>query len=58
MKKSGLIVIALVWILGLIVLTDLFPNYPFVEYCTIIGIGFISITGLLRIVYKRLIRLP
>ncbi len=56
MKKTTLIIIGLVWILALIILilslTDLYPNNVFSEYRLIIGIAFITITGLLKPIYN------
>ena len=58
MKKYILILLALVWITALAVLivalTDLVPDNPFVEYRLIVGIGFILLTGFIRMLYKRL----
>lgn len=58
MKKSILILLALVWIAALVVLIIAFTNQhtdnPFVEYRIIVGIGFIVLTGFIRMVYKRL----
>lgn len=58
MNKYILILLALVWIAALAVLiisyTNLVPDNPFVEYRLIVGIGFIVLTGFIRIVYKRL----
>jgi len=57
MKKSILILLALIWIAALVVLivayTNLVPDNPFVEYRLIVGIGFIVFTGFIRMVYKR-----
>jgi hypothetical protein len=51
--------IALIWISSLIVLifalTAILQNNPFKQYQSIIGIGFISITGLLGSLYRRVI---
>jgi len=59
MRKAILIIIGLVWILALIVLiislTDLYPNNIFSEYRLIIGIAFITITGLLKSFYNSVI---
>lgn len=59
MKKTTLIIIGLVWILALLILiialTDLYPHNIFSEYRLIIGIAFISITGLLKPIYKSFI---
>ena len=58
MKQYILILLALVWIAALAVLivtyTNLVPNNPFIEYRLIVGIGFIVLTGFIRMVYKRL----
>lgn len=57
MKKSILILLALIWIAALVVLivayTNLVPDNPFVEYRLIVGIGFIVFTGFIRMVHKR-----
>jgi len=57
MKKSILILLALVWIAALVVLIIAFTNQhtdnPFVEYRIIVGIGFIMLSRLIRIVFKR-----
>jgi len=59
MKKATLIIIGLVWILALIILiislTDLYPNNIFSEYRLIIGIAFITTTGLLKQIYNSVI---
>ncbi len=59
MKKVILISLALIWIISLsilvIALTDLIPNNIFKEYKFIIGIGFITITGFIKIAYNKLI---
>jgi len=58
MKKIAMITLGLIWISCLIILivalTDLYPNNPFKEYRLIAGIGFIAITGFLRIAYKQI----
>jgi uncharacterized protein YpmS len=58
MKKTLLILLALVWIVALVVLIIALSNQnsanPFKEYRLIIGIGFIALTGFIRIVHKRL----
>lgn len=55
MKKIILIIIALVWVLALIILiislTDLYPNTIFKDYRSIIGIGFIVVSGLVKLIY-------
>ena len=59
MKKVILIAISLVWTLSLIILiislTDIYPNNIFQEYRTIIGVAFISITGLFKPIYNSVI---
>jgi hypothetical protein len=59
MKKTTLIIIGLVWLLSLIILiislTNLYPNNIFREYRLIIGIAFITITGLLKPIYNSVI---
>ncbi len=59
MKKFILIIIALFWILSLAVLiislTDFFPENILKEHRLIIGIGFITITGLLKPIYNSVI---
>mgnify|MGYP006127905049 CR=1 FL=1 len=59
MKKTALIFIGLVWISVLITLiislTNLYPNNIFREYRLIIGIAFITITGLLKPIYNSVI---
>jgi hypothetical protein len=60
MKKIALITLALIWISSLIILiialTDLYPNNPFKEYRLSVGIGFIAITGFLKIAYKQIFK--
>jgi hypothetical protein len=57
MKKTILISLTIIWTLCLCILvsalTDLIPNNIFKEYKYIISIGFISITGLIRIAYNK-----
>ena len=56
MKKTWLIIIALIWIFSLIILiislTRLYPNNVFQEYRSIVGIVFIIMTGFLRLMYN------
>lgn len=56
MKRIALIIIALVWISALIILiislTNLYPNNIFKQYRSIVGIAFITITGLLKLIYN------
>lgn len=59
MKKIILIIIALVWISALFILiislTDLYPNTVFREHRSIVGIGFIIVSGLLKLIYNSVI---
>lgn len=47
----------LAWIANLVILvialTDVVPNNPFKQYGFIIGLGLVTITGLMRIEYRR-----
>lgn len=56
MKKIRLITMAFIWILALIILiislTDLYPNTVFHRNRSMVGIGFIVISGFLRLIYK------
>lgn len=60
MKKTILIVLALIWISSLIILiislTDLVSKNPFKDYRLIIGIAFLSITGFIGLAYRRLLK--
>ena len=60
MKKITLIALAITWILSLtvliIALTDLFPDNIFKNYRLVVGFGFLIITALIRITYKKLIK--
>ena len=60
MKKIKIliwIISILIWITVLIILikamTDGSPENPLKQYRLVIGIGFIAITGFLRVVYKK-----
>jgi hypothetical protein len=59
MKKTTLIVSALIWAVFLLMLimalTDLFSENVFQSYKLVIGFGFITVTGLIRMVNKKLI---
>ncbi|RAJ26693.1 hypothetical protein LX77_00948 [Gelidibacter algens] len=59
MKKIILIIIALVWISALIILiislTDIYPNTIFKEHRSVVGIGFIVVSGLLKLIYNSFI---
>lgn len=59
MKKIIFILLILAWLAGLIILiaaltntfsANIFQHYPFVT-----GIGFISLTGFIRMIYRKLI---
>ncbi|WP_339917756.1 hypothetical protein [Yeosuana marina] len=56
MKTIALITVGLIWISSLIILiislTDIYPENNFKEHRLIIGIAFITITGLLKPIYK------
>lgn len=56
MKKIALIIFALVWIASLVILiialTNLYPDSIFREYRSSVGIAFITITGLLKLLYN------
>ncbi len=60
MKKATLIFLALVWIAGLVVviiaLTDVAPTNPFKEYQLITGIGFIALTAVVGMLYKKTLK--
>lgn len=60
MKRFILIIIALIWISSLAILvislTDLYPENLFKEHRLIVGIGFITITGLLKPMYNSIIK--
>ena len=62
MKKNAFIIIllAFVWISGLIILTfsltDLWPNNPFKEHGFIIGFGFITMSGFIKRIYNSIIK--
>lgn len=56
MKKIIFTLIALIWIISLIILiialTDLYPDSILKEYRSSVGIAFITITGLLKLLYN------
>lgn len=60
MNKIALVLLALIWISSLVILiialTGLIPNNLFIEYRLIVGIGFIAITGFLRIAYRQILK--
>tara|TARA_R110001592_G_scaffold233310_1_gene490908 strand:+ start:107 stop:286 length:180 start_codon:yes stop_codon:yes gene_type:complete len=55
-----LIIIALFWISSLAILiislTDFYPENIFKEHRLIVGIGFITITGLLKPIYSSVVK--
>jgi hypothetical protein len=59
MKKITLITLSLSWIFCLtiliIALTDVYPDNIFQSYKLVVGIGFLTISGFIRIAYKKLI---
>jgi hypothetical protein len=59
MKKTRLIVSAIIWMIFLVILisalTDVFPDNIFQNYKLVVGFGFITVTGLIRMVNKKLI---
>lgn len=59
MKKIALITLVVFWISCLIILivavTDIVSNNIFKEYRLAVGIGFISVTGFLLSLYKKLL---
>lgn len=59
MKKTTLIVFAIIWIFSLVILisalTDLFQDNIFQSYKLVVGFGFIAVTGLIRMANKKLI---
>ena len=56
MKKITFIILVFVWISSLVILiialTNLYPNTIFKEYRSSVGIAFITITGLLKLIYN------
>lgn len=56
MKKIILIILVLVWVSSLVILiialTDLYPNTIFKEFRSSVGIAFITLTGLLKLMYN------
>ncbi|MFT7351433.1 MAG: hypothetical protein ACI9XR_001179 [Flavobacterium sp.] len=58
MKKLYFLLICFIWILALFILiiaiTDVYPDNLFKKYKFIVGIGFISLTGFLKIIYNRI----
>lgn len=60
MKKITLIALSIIWIFSLILLiialTDLFPDNILQNYRLVVGIGFITITGFIRMAFKKLIK--
>ena len=60
MKKITLVALTIIWIFSLtiliIALTDLFHDNIFQNYKLVVGIAFLTITGFIRIAYKKLIK--
>jgi hypothetical protein len=60
MKKITITTLVLVWILSLTVLivalTEIYPDNIFKDYRLLVGVGFILITGLLRIAIKKVVK--
>jgi len=61
MKRTVLIVLALIWILSLIILIialiDLVPNNSVKDYRLIVGIIFLAMTGFIKIAYRKLLKI-
>jgi len=61
MKKATLLLLAIVWIAGLIVLiialTDCcFPDNPFKDHKMVTGIGFIALTAVVGMLWKKTLK--
>jgi hypothetical protein len=58
MKKLYFLLICTVWSLALFILilalTDIYPDNVFQKHRFIVGIGFISLTGFIKIIYNRI----
>ena len=61
MKRTVLIVLALIWILSLIILIialiDLVPNNSVKDYRLIVGIIFLAMTGFIKMAYRKLLKI-
>lgn len=59
MKKTTLIVSVVIWFTFLVILisalTDVFPDNIFQNYKLVVGFAFITVTGLIRMLNKKLI---
>lgn len=57
MNKLLWALLILIWSATLLMLifalTDIGPDYPFIDYKFIIAIGFIAITGFMKLLYNR-----
>jgi hypothetical protein len=57
MKKTTLIVLAIIWMIFLVILisalTDVFSDNIFQNYKLVVGFAFITVTGLIRMVNKK-----
>ncbi|WP_258422327.1 hypothetical protein [Aquiflexum gelatinilyticum] len=60
MKKLTKVVLVIVWTLSLafliIALTDIYPDNIFKDYKFLVGIGFILITGLISVAFKKILK--
>ena len=58
MTKFFWISAPIIWIISLVILiialTNFVPDNPLKQYSLIIGLGFVCVTGLIRILYKKL----
>ena len=58
MTKFFWISAPLIWIISLVILiialTNIVPDNPLKQYSLIIGLGFVCVTGFIRILYKKL----
>jgi hypothetical protein len=58
MKKLYFLLICFIWILALfiliIALTEVYPDNIFKKYRFIVSIGFLSLTGFLKVIYNRI----
>jgi hypothetical protein len=60
MKKIALISLVTIWIIALIILifslTDVLPESPLKEYRQITGLGFIAVSGLIGLLWNRIVK--
>jgi hypothetical protein len=61
MKKITFILLAITWIVFftilIIALTNIFPNNIFQNYKIVVGFAFLAITGFIRFIYQKLIKI-